>query len=282
MVWGGLGVALILFLVFGGPALGWYSIGTADTVVVPDEYEIVLHDALDSTNDDEIDDAATITWYRAKISNLEEGEIEDLQYSDFSADGTGDDKNPDDDYTYIASISGTDLVTQWVCTDSRVFEGNLPVISLGTNNIYVYNETEDLALSAYSPVGGTTFNQTDYRDWTVVVNCLDATESATADVTNLEGYAYYYCPSTGTWLTPVIAVTYNTTATTAFGAFQGTETCEEAAAATVLYFEIRANISGSTEFDIRLGSGLGTTFEVTQIAVGWGYSGSFTSKDTQN
>jgi hypothetical protein len=279
------GLAVITIVVLGILAgAGVLSIGTnTPAVVVPDEYEIVLHDALDSTNDDEIDDAATITWYRAKVSTFEDDEDwEDLAYSDFSADGTGDDKNPDDDYTYIASITGTDLVAQWVCTDSRVFEGYLPMISLGSNDVYVYNETEDLALSAYSPVGGTTFNQTDYRDWTVVVNCLDASESASAEVTSLEGYGYYYDPSAGTWMTPVIAVTFNTTATNAFGEIQDTLTVSEAAAASVLYFEIQSNISGSTEFDLRLGSALGTTFEVTQIAVGWGYSGSFSSKDTQN
>lgn len=275
--------SLVTILVVG-VGIGIYFLAAPASVApvtVADEYDIVIHDALDSTNDDEIDDASTITWYRAKISALEDDEIVDLAYSDFSADGTGDDKDPDEDYTYLVKISGTDLVTKWFCTDSRVFEGNLPVLSLGVNDVYIYNETEDCALAAYSPIGGTTFNQTDYRDWTVILNCLDASEATTADVTSLEGYGYGYCPDVGSWYTPVIKVIFNTTATNAFGEMQTTYDVSEACASTAMYFEIQANLSGTTEFDLRLGSGLGTTFEVTSIAIGYGYSGAFSQWDIQ-
>ena len=262
---------------------GVLSIGVTPVVTVPDEIEIVIHDALDSTNNDEIEEASTIAWYRSKVSNLEEEEIKDLAYADFSADGTGDDKKPDEDYVYIVKISGTDLVTKWFTTDSRLFEGYLPLLSLGINNVYIYNETEDLALSAYSPVGGTTFNRTDYRDWNIIVNCLDDTEGVGADVTSLEGYGYGYDPSVGAWLTPVIKVTFNTTATNAFGEMRTTFTVTEDCASTVMYFGIQCSLDGGeTDFELRLGSGLGTTFEVTTLAAGWGYSGSFSSKDTQN
>jgi len=277
-------IGAALGLMFGGRYAGWWTFSFgAPPAVAPDEYTIVVHDALDSTNDDEIESAATIAWYRAKVSTFEnDQDWEDLVYADFSADGTGDDKDPDEDYTYLAKISGTDLVDVWVCTDSRVFEGYIPLISLGDNDIYVYNETEDLALSAYSPIGGTTFNRTDYRDWNIVVNCLDLAEGPTADVTSLEGYGYYYDPSIGAFLCPTIAVTFNITATNAFGEIQETYEVSEAAASTVLYFELQVNLDGGeTQIALQLGSGLGTTFEVTQIAVGWGYSGAFSSKDTQ-
>jgi hypothetical protein len=261
--------------------VGPWSISTGPTVTTPTSYTLVIKDALDSTNDAEIDNAATINWLRAKVSAFTEADDwDDLAYADFTADGTGTSKTPNADYTYLVKVSGTDLVTKWYCTDDRVFDGYIPEIVLGTNNLYIYNETEDLALSAYSPVGGTTFNQTDYRDWNVVVNCIDASEAITAEVTSLEGYGYGYDPSVGAWLCPVIAVTFNTTATNAFGEIQDTYTVSEAAAATVLYFEINCNLSGSTTFDLKLGTGLSTTFEVTQIAIGWGYSGSFTQDDS--
>ena len=274
-----LGVAGLILGILG--LTGNLSIGTTpDVVVVPTDYEIAIHDALDSTNDDEIDDAATINWYRAKIASLEEDEIEDIAFADYSADGTGDDKNPDEDYIYLAKISGTDLVEKWFTTDSRVFEGNIPLLSLGVNDVYIYNETEDIAMAAYC-VGGVTALNTTYRDWTIVLSCLDATESITADVTSLEGYGYSYDPEDGAWLTPVIAVGFNITATAAHGALQTTYDVTEATSGNVLYFEIQSNISGITEFDLRLGSLIGTTLGVVEINVGWGYSGSFTEKDMQ-
>jgi hypothetical protein len=278
-----LGVGIIAVGLFVGlwllPYLGLYSLTPATPVTPATSYNLVFHDALDSTNDDEVD--PTIAWYEEDVSDLEEDEIADLAFADFVSTGSGDDLTPEDGYIYIAKITQTDFVSQYWATDSRIFEGNLPLLALGDNDIYMYNETEDVAIACYS-IGGVTVNQTDYDEWTIVTSCLDASEATTAEVTHKEGYRYFYNPETPAWNTPVIKLTFNDTATSAFCSLEDVYEYTEVCSTVYMYIAIEANINDVSEFHIDLGSGLGTDFELVTIGFGYGNADSCTVWDSQS
>ena len=272
-------VGLFLGLYIFPSVLGWYSLTPAVTPTAETEYRLNFFDALDSTNDDEVD--PTIAWVTVDISDLEVDEIEDLVYTDYTSDGSGDDHDYDEDEIHIAKITQTGFVSQYWTTDSRVADGNLPLLQLGDNNVYLYNTTEDVSIAAWSKLG-VTVNQTDEDEWIIVTNCLDASEAAAADVTHKEGYRYYYDFENACWMAPTIKVTYNTTATSAFVALEDTLVHREACSTVYTYIELNTNLSDVNEFHLDFGSGLGTDFEVITITFGYGNIDSYTSWDSQS
>jgi len=280
-------ITIIILSVFllGAIGYGSYAIFGAVTPVttVADEFEIIPYDALDSTNTEDLEDDVEYAWYRAKVASLTEEEIEDLTWADFSADGTGDNKDPDSDYVYIVKIydaTAPDIVEQYWSSDARLFEGKMPVLQLGDNRVGIYNETEDVSLVAYAPEGGVEFNQTNYREWNVLWNCLDASEG-TGEYTADEGYKGYFDPSSNKYNTLVVKITFNTTASTSWCELQNSYTNRETASGSDLYIEIDVNLYGELKTEIKFSSALGTDFEAITVAIGYGNADSFTSWDSQ-
>jgi hypothetical protein len=275
---------------FLGRSLGWW--GATDDIIVPEEtapttFDIVLHDYLDSENDDEIEDDVTKTWYEYDYSEIDDEDVDDtladLVFADFTEDGSDSTKTPEVETAYILNLTGTDTVTLWYSTDSRLFSGLLPLLVLGSNDIYIMNMTEDVSMLCFDTNSLTsTINQTDYRDWTIQMNCLDAAEGTTAEITSNEGYLPYYCPSAVEDYSLVLELEFNTTASAAWCELQSGYENREVASGDYLYIEIDIVLYGTDTLEIRLSSLLGTDFEIIGIVISYGYATSNTNWDTQN
>lgn len=264
------------------PYLGLYSLTPATPDTPADSFVIVAHDSQAPSNTEELEEDLTFAWYGVDVEDMDDDEIEDLAWADFAlADADEDDFEPEENYIYLLKATGTDICTQYWTTDARVFEGDLPLLELGVNDIYFYNETEDVSMLAFNHVGGTTVLNTDYDEWTIDTFCLDASEGVDADVTHLEGYKYYYNPETAMWMSPVIKIKFNATATVAFAELKSPIVNREVCATVYLYIEMNTNLSFENDFSIDIGSGLGTTFELVDITIGWGSASSFSALDTQ-
>jgi hypothetical protein len=285
---------LILGVIVGGIIWGIINLQSVDTIEEGDEeeaattYIIDLQDYCNPENNDEIVDAATITWYKYDYSEVDEEDIDstlqDLIWTDFSVDGTGDELTPDVDTAYIAKINGSDLVPAFYSTDIRLFEGNLPLLTLGHNNVSIMNMTADEAMLAFSTDSmSSTINQTDYRDWTIVINSLDASEGTTAEIDNNQGYLPYYNPETPEFYSLVVEFEYNVTAaSTSYVELQSAYVNREVASGAYVYVEVDIPLYGSKSLEFRLSSVLGTTFEIIGIKISYGYAESNTDWDSQN
>lgn len=273
---------------FLGQYLGWW--GAAPAVVTPaapTNYQLVYHDYLDASNDDEIDDAAVANWYSYDFSELDAEDVDDtldeLVFADFTDEGAGDDLTPENGSVYLCKINGTDLVDIWYSTDSRIFENLLPILALGVNDIYLMNATEDVSILCYDTNSmTTTINQTNYDDWTIVMNCLDASEGVAAVVDENQGYLPYYDPSLAEDISVVIEIQFNTTAVLTWGDLESSYANREKASGVYLYIEVDIVLFGTHSVEIEFGSTLGTDFEVIGIVVSNGYAESNTNWDTQN
>jgi len=272
-------LATILSL-YGAGILG--TVTPVDTVA--DEYVIVVDDMWDAPNTEDFESELSYLWYSVDTDGMEEDEIEDLVWADFSADGTGDDKSPEDDYIYICRIydaSTSDIVETYVCTDGRIFEGKIPVLSLGNNYISMANFTEDTSMVAYARDGGVTVNQTNFRDWNILWTTLDASEG-TGEQTRKEGYKYYFDPTTNKYSTLVVKIQFNTTASTSYCELQDSYTNRETASGNYLYVEIDVLLNNQLETEFKFDTNLGTTYEVIGMSIGYGNADSNTLWDTQN
>ena len=273
-------VGLITVLVLYGTGV----IGSVTPVsTIDDEYTIVVTDLYDSTNTDDLESELSYLWYSVDTDGMTESEIEDLTWADFSADGTGDDKDPEADYIYICRIydaSSSDIVERYVCTDGRIFEGKMPVLSLGENTIGMANFTEDVSMVAWATDGGVTVNQTNFREWNILWTTLDASEG-TGSYTRKEGYSTYFDPTTNKYSTLVVKIQFNTTASTSWADLQDSYTNRETDSGNYLYIEIDVNLQGHLETELKFSSALGTDFEVIGMSVGYGNADSNTLWDTQ-
>jgi hypothetical protein len=270
-------LGLILMLVFFvGPQQGWWAIGPdeEETPASPTTMTFLVVDYKLMTA--YADDDHEIYIYRSNIVGKTAAEIEDLEYADFSLADSGNDGSltitPDyDTYVYKGKVNGSDLVEYWF----------VPI--LGLNTLRVMNYTEDISMAAYAyPQMDVTLNQTDYRDIRVSIACLDAAEGSTAELTQNEGYLPYYDFENGVYMRFVIRVEFNTTAQLSWCEFRENYDCVEKASGNYLYYEISAVIYGAMDFDLRLGSTIGSSFELIGIAEGIGNAESFTSLDSQN
>lgn len=261
----------------------WFNFSIAPPTDEVTSYDIVIHDALDSTNDEDFEDAVTLAWYGVDTEDMETEEIEDLIFSDFTLEDADDESfTPDDFYIYIMKASGTDIVTRYFTTDDVIFDGYLDELVLGINDVYLYNESEDVSMTATDELGGTIVLNTVYDDWIVTMHSLDASEGVDAKISFKEGYGYFYDPENSVWMSPMIRVTYNVTATIAFANIDDLIESDEVCSTTYTFFEIHENLGDTNTYHISFGSGMGTVFEVSAIGVGWGYSSSYTEKDTQD
>jgi len=255
---------------FGGQALGWW--GSAATLPDPTTMDFVV---LDSVSLEEFDDDDhDIYIYKCDISSKTAEEIEDLVFSDYTYDTSkdnGETYTPEDDEIYYAKLNGSDIVEYWF----------IPV--LGVNTIYALNETEDVAMVAYSTDElSTTVNQTNYDKWTIQTQTLDGAEG-TGEATANEGYKSYYDFEDDDWFYVCLEITFNTTAQLSWCDFDSDYEFNERAAGSVLYYEITCEMIGSTTFEIDLGSTLGIAggFEVIQFNISYGDADSNTDWDFQ-
>jgi len=245
---------------------------SSSSTTIATDYEFLV---LDYYNGDEMDeDDHDLNMYRVDVSELDADEIDDLLYADYSlatsALDSGDDYDPDEDYDYYMLLNGSDICDYWF----------IPV--LGLNTIYAMNETEDVAMVAYSTDElSTTVNQTNYDEWTIRTQCLDGAEG-TGEATAKEGYkgCYDFSDDDNTYV--VIKITFNTTAQLSWCDFESNYDVNELTAASVLYYEVDVVLLDSQLFEIDFGSTLGTAYEVIQIDVAYGDADSCTSWDAQN
>ena len=268
-----------LLILYGAGVIGTVTpVSTVDT-----EYVIIATDLFDTTNTEDLEAELSYLWYSVDTDGMDNDDITDLSWTDFSADGTGDDKTPDDDYVYIVRVydaSSSDIVERYVCTDGRLFEGKMPVLSLGNNYLGMANFTEDTSMVAWATDGGVTVNQTNFRDWNVLWTTLDASEG-TGEKTRKEGYSTYFDPTTNKYSTLVLKIQFNVTASTAYAELQDSYTNRETASGNYLYIEIDVNLQGSLETEVKFSSALGTTYEVIGMFIGYGNADSVTLWDTQ-
>jgi hypothetical protein len=261
---------------------------TPVTPTEPTQYVINISDQMDSTNDEVMEDTVAVGWYYADISDLTDEEITDLTWSDFTLEIADDSTfTPDEDRIYIAKISGTDVETQYWATDSRIFEGLLPVFDgLGEYDVPCLNQSEDMSVLFYSNDAiSTTLNQTDYREWSVILNCLDGSEGATANVTRMEGYQGFYDPSAAAYSSIIFEIQFNVTTASAsyFTLLNPGVACEETVVGDTLFVEFYDSMFlGSSSLDFRFSTGLGNTFEVIGITTSLGTVASNTDLDSQN
>jgi len=261
-------IALCVGGYFGGSALGWW--GATAATADPTTMDFVVLDRVSGEEFD--DDDHDIYIYKCDISTKTTDEIEDLIFSDYTYDTSkdnGETYTPEEDEIYFAKLNGSDIVEYWF----------IPV--LGVNTLYALNETEDVAINAYSTDElSNTVNQTNYDKWTIQTQTLDGAEG-TGEATSKEGYASYYDFEDDDWFYVCLEITFNTTAQLSWCDFDSSYQYNERAAGSVLFYEIKCLLVGFNTFEIDLGSTLGTDFEVIQFAISYGDADSNTDWDSQ-
>lgn len=165
--------------------------------------------------------------------------------------------------------------TQWYSSNSNLFGGRVPYLQLGTNTIALYNMTSlNIAASMLQTTSlATQFNNTKLTNWDLTINYLNGSASSTNTIiTYLEGIQPYYDPSVGSETGLMMLFTSNITATSAmvssnsfYGGYGLAQTSGDVSTAI-----LNTALIGSTTVPISFGSGIGTTFSITQIEIGFG------------
>lgn len=277
-----LSAAIVIPILFSTGALTLGATGTTPPTTL-DYWQIYTWDALDSSEDNyEIDNSTALRWYRASIINLDAGEIADLTWTDFTFKEADDKLDIDEDYVFILHITQPGFVEQYFSTSPLLFEGKMPLLSLGDNNIYLYNQTEDVSMLAYEKNSmGTTFATTEKADWIISIQCLDADE-ATGEATNLEGYRPYFDPSANEYQRPIIVIEFNDTASTSYAKLMSSYTNVETANGVFLYIAFDSILVDDGVFQIQLSSAaLNDTVATVDISIGYGTADSLTTWDVQ-
>jgi hypothetical protein len=233
--------------------------------------------------DGETDNYGTASFniYDKDVTGLDDSEIDDLAYTDFALKDTkesGQSFTPEKDHAYAVLVNGTDLVSQWL----------VPIV--GDNTVYMMNETEDVAMLAYSKDEmSTTVASSTYREWMVKLNCLDAAEG-TGDLTTKEGYLpwgdftlsgtpYETIADHNTMI--CLNITYAAAASLSYCDFLSGYSVEEKVSVNSTLYFIDATLIGSFTCEIKFASGLGTTFDLVEMEIYYGSESSLTKWDTQ-
>jgi len=256
---------------FGGQALGWWGATTAPEAYTT--FDFTVYDIESDLSEELDDDDHDIQIYKCDITGMDADEIEDLTYADYSLDASkdsGESYTPEDDEIYYAKLNGSDICEYWF------------IPQLGPNLLLATNLTEDVAMVAYSSDElSTTILNSTYDKWTIQTQTLDGAEG-TGVATSEEGFMSYYDFEDDEWQTFIIRVEFNTTALLAWCDFETTGyEVSESAGGNYIYYEIQCGIFGQDSFEIDLGSGLATTFDVVGISVCYGTADSLTAWDTQ-
>lgn len=264
------------FAIWGGPALGLYSMGADedDDEVVEIVYDFYAFNMTDSINGVSLE-LVNCTPYYVSTVGLDDDDIAALTYSDFTA-GTKKinidetDKFDIDDYEDKLVIF---LLEQKYAQDKWIS----PIG--GINYDTMMNKSTDLNLIAFeSDGGGFTVNQTADPKWTVQVKAItDAYKSKLGFESPLFDFP------TDAWNYTTIRLKCNETSK--YANFDMPNAALESVDGVYSYFYFSDDWTSVdfTEYALNIASTIGTDFELIEIACGYGnLDSSITIYDTQN
>jgi len=217
------------------------------------------------------DDDGTLYMYRAKISGIAEEDLEEYKsdFSNYELDKTyevGDDVDYDEEYTYWGKWNSSDRGEQWV----QPIKGTDIVMT-------VANLTEDVFIAPVSSDElSTTFVNTSYDEWTLMTQTVDANNEST----NKQGYISYYDFEDDEYKNVVLRVEFNSTASLGYADLNVEHEYTEKCSGNYTFYQVSMDLFGTNEFDLELNSELGSSYEVEQVAIGYGTADSMTVWDT--
>lgn len=278
------GGAIIGILVYRGIVLQSEVEGFQKTTPTDFTFRAYAYANISVELDGDTDNYGTATFniYEKDVTGLDQSEIDDLGYTDFAlkdSKESGQSFTPEAAHVYAVLVNGTDLVSQWF----------VPIV--GDNIKYVMNDTEDVAMLAYSKNEmSTTVASSTYRDWVVRMNCLDAAEG-TGELTIKEGYLPW-CDFTDSGITYstigthnmmiCLNVTYTAAAALSYCDFLSGYSVEEKTSVNSSLYFIDATLVGAFQCEIKFASGLGTTFDLLEMEIYYGSESSLTIWDQQS
>jgi len=266
-------IVLLGGLYFAGNTFGWWATAPTD---VEGGYVFNVFYENNMTAVDEED--CNIYPFYCDVSGMTDAQKEDAlrDYSLYTIDSAIE---PLEAYDYDADfyvsflINGTGLLDYWVINPS-----------IGETNVYVIILCGDVGLTAYSTdeLDSGIVNST-YDKWTILTQTLDDTEG-TGTATDVEGYKAYDNFALEDWNTPVLKVSFNTTASASYVDLLGSMIYSTVVSGNDVYFEIKTTIRGLDTFNIKFSSSVGYEGGATVAPAGFGigyYSASaYTSWDT--
>ncbi|WP_371801765.1 hypothetical protein [Candidatus Lokiarchaeum ossiferum] len=270
LAFGTLGIlALAAFFIWGAPAIGLYSQGGTDDgdLVVDNSTVAVTYDyyAFNVTEEltGELLEDITCTPYYVDATGMNEEEIDDLRYADFTAQTAVLDLDANDEFEIedyedgfvIFKMSHADCGVKWVYD-----------IVEGLNNITMMNRTTDINIMGYERDGGSsTFADTNDREWVINVRAIsDTYESKLGFEVPLYDFPNY------AWNYSVCKLTWNTTAQYSFSDMPGAVNEVIGGNNTYFYFDESITSDEWNAFNLNIGSTLGSTFEAEKIEWGVG------------
>lgn len=269
---------------YGGRALGWWGATTTTTTTLTSEDFIFYVEDLRLGTEMDDDDHNIYLW-RVDITEMDDEEIDDLTFADYSliesSLDSGDDYNDVDyeEYLYYCKLNGSDIVEYWFIPTDGLLD-----VTGANNHLYATNMTEDLAFGMISvDERETQFNSNtsglNYDEWYFEYLCLDDVEG-TGDKTNTQGYMPYYDFEDDEWKTVLLIIDWNVTAELSFCELETDYEYTEKVAGTQTIYEIKAGIFGEGHFKIDIGSAYGTDFESMNSTMAYGTAESYTTWDT--
>jgi len=272
-----IGIILIMIIVVG--IILWQYFALQSSIVIAED-DFFAFNPVDSLSGVDVDDV-NCTEYNVDISEMDAEEIEDLLYSDFTAEAVkgdidlNDQFSQDTDYIQVFFLDHDDYEAVWVMS---------PV--LGGETVYMMNRTSDLNGIAYETDGGSFVqNQTTDREWTYTVKASDVGIQGTGVddedyEKGLPGANYDFVNNVFNF--NVIRIQYNTTAAHTYSEITGNY--DELVNGTYSYFYFLDDWTNEdfSDYLCKFSAGLGDTFEV--LNVGWGYGNldsAITIYDTQ-
>jgi hypothetical protein len=267
------------FVIWGGPALGLYSMGAdedEEVVVIPVvEYDFYAFNMTSAFNSNTSLKYVNCTPYTVSSIGLDDEDIAALTYSDFTAgtkktDIDEKDQFDIDDYDdelVIFLLEQKDSQSKWISP--------VPGINYDT----MMNESTDINLIAFERDGGSfTVNQTTDQKWTVQVKAItDAHDSKLGFESPLFDFP------NDVWNYTVIRLKCNETSK--FANFDMPAAALEVVNGeySFFYFSDDWTSVNFTDYALNIASTVGTDFELIEIASGYGnLDSAITIYDTQN
>lgn len=299
---GGAGASMILLMLivvggigvgsyYGGQALGWWGASPEVPITTPTTTGSFTFYFYDPGTNAEYEDSAILECNIYESPDTDDYTTAQKElwttssYTRVTGRDSGESYDYETDHLYYCFVNGSDIVPKYfIPTD-------------GLNSIPIYNFTEDVALAMESKNElSTTFNQTNYYKWTMRTQTLDGTEG-TGEATDYEGFMPYcdftqegndFRESPDNNVNLVLRIKFNTTAQLSFIDYDPDHLYTEHDVTPVIsgvyaYFVIdNVALLGSNAFEFELSTGLGSTFEVIEGAVGYNTAASMTVWDTAN
>ncbi len=248
-----------------------------------DSYDIEFVDYY--TGEDEA--SVSTAWYTYDVSEIEAEDytdvVEALSFSDFTSRGSHTsweiETDEDDLEIVVLKASKTGFETRFFTDESILADGLMDSLIAGDNVIRMLNTTEDFSMAAYS-MEGVTFADTDDREWSVAIYCLDAAEG-TGVKTNKEGVMPFYDFENGYANSFALRIEFNTTADLGWCTYTGSQSVIETSNGNYTYYLFNDDVfTGESALKFKLGATLGTDFEAVKVSIGR-YSATYAQWDEQ-